>query len=110
MRQRRDGHLSLRGRCGAAAAGGLLSPRLSADHPPIRRDRTRRTGPTGGKHAERETRTLPVAVNSMLTFEQISRGPLSAAALPAALPALLLTLLAQRRIVAGLTAGGSKGA
>ena len=60
--------------------------------------------------AGRETRTLPVAVNNMLTFEQISWGPLSAAALLVTLPVLLLTLLAQRQIVAGLTAGGVKGA
>jgi multiple sugar transport system permease protein len=59
--------------------------------------------------AGRETRTLPVAVNNMLTFEQISWGPLSAAALLVTLPVLLLTLLAQKQIVAGLTAGGVKG-
>jgi multiple sugar transport system permease protein len=59
--------------------------------------------------AGRETRTLPVAVNNMLTFEQIAWGPLSAAALLVTLPVLLLTLLAQRQIVAGLTAGGVKG-
>ena len=60
--------------------------------------------------AGRETRTLPVAVNNMLTFEQISWGPLSAAALLVTLPVLLLTLAAQKQIVAGLTAGGVKGA
>jgi multiple sugar transport system permease protein len=60
--------------------------------------------------AGRETRTLPVAVNNMLTFEQIFWGPLSAAALLVTLPVLLLTLLAQKQIVAGLTAGGVKGA
>ena len=60
--------------------------------------------------AGRETRTLPVAVNNMLTFEQIAWGPLSAAALLVTLPVLLLTLLAQKQIVAGLTAGGVKGA
>ena len=59
--------------------------------------------------AGRESRTLPVAVNNMLTFEQISWGPLSAAALLVTAPVLLLTLLAQKQIVAGLTAGGVKG-
>jgi len=59
--------------------------------------------------AGRETRTLPVAVNNMLTFEQISWGPLSAAALLVTLPVLLLTLIAQKQIVAGLTQGGVKG-
>ncbi len=59
--------------------------------------------------AGRETRTLPVAVNNMLTFEQIAWGPLSAAALLVTLPVLLLTLVAQKQIVTGLTAGGVKG-
>jgi multiple sugar transport system permease protein len=60
--------------------------------------------------AGRETRTLPVAVNNMLTFEQVSWGPLSAAALLVTLPVLVLTLIAQKQIVAGLTQGGVKGA
>ncbi|WP_376090290.1 carbohydrate ABC transporter permease [Roseomonas sp. CCTCC AB2023176] len=59
--------------------------------------------------AGRETRTLPVAVNNMLTFEQLSWGPLAAAALLVTLPVLLLTLVAQKQIVEGLTAGGVKG-
>lgn len=59
--------------------------------------------------ANRETRTLPVAVYNVLTFEQISWGPLAAAALVVTAPVLLLTLLMQKEIVAGLTAGGVKG-
>lgn len=59
--------------------------------------------------AGRETRTLPVAVYNMLSFEQISWGPLSAAALLVTLPVLLVTIIAQRQIVAGLTAGAVKG-
>ena len=59
--------------------------------------------------AGRETRTLPVAVYSMLTFEQISWGPLAAAALIVTLPVLLLTLFVQRHIVTGLASGGVKG-
>ncbi len=59
--------------------------------------------------AGRETRTLPVAVYNMLSFEQVSWGPLSAAALIVTLPVLLLTIFAQRQIVAGLTAGAVKG-
>ncbi|MDQ0467604.1 carbohydrate ABC transporter permease [Labrys wisconsinensis] len=58
--------------------------------------------------ASRETRTLPVAVYNMLSFEQVSWGPLAAAALIVTLPVLLLTLFAQRQIVAGLTAGAVK--
>jgi multiple sugar transport system permease protein len=59
--------------------------------------------------ANRNTRTLPVAVYNMLTFEQLSWGPLAAAALVVTAPVLLLTLFMQRQIIAGLTAGGVKG-
>ncbi|SDP26072.1 carbohydrate ABC transporter permease [Phyllobacterium sp. OV277] len=59
--------------------------------------------------ASRETRTLPVAVYNMLSFEQVSWGPLAAAALVVTLPVLLLTIFAQRQIIAGLTAGAVKG-
>ena len=57
----------------------------------------------------RETRTLPVAVYNVLTFEQLSWGPLAAAAIIVTLPVLLLTILIQKEIVAGLTTGGVKG-
>ncbi len=59
--------------------------------------------------AGRETRTLPVAVYNMISFDQLSWGPLAAAALIVTFPVLLLTVLAQRQIVAGLTAGAVKG-
>jgi multiple sugar transport system permease protein len=59
--------------------------------------------------AGRDTRTLPVAVYNVLTFEQISWGPLAAAALVVTAPVLLLTLIMQKGIVAGLTTGGVKG-
>jgi multiple sugar transport system permease protein len=59
--------------------------------------------------AGRTTRTLPVAVYNVLTFEQVSWGPLAAAALLVTAPVLILTLIAQKEIVAGLTAGGVKG-
>lgn len=58
--------------------------------------------------AGRETRTLPVAVYNMISFDQLSWGPLAAAALLVTLPVLLLTMFAQRQIVAGLTAGAVK--
>ena len=57
----------------------------------------------------RSTRTLPVAVYNVLTFEQVSWGPLAAAALVVTAPVLLLTLIMQKEIVAGLTTGGVKG-
>jgi len=59
--------------------------------------------------AGRDTRTLPVAVYNMLSFEQVSWGPLAAAAIVVTLPVLILNVLAQRQIVAGLTAGAVKG-
>jgi multiple sugar transport system permease protein len=59
--------------------------------------------------AGRATRTLPVAVYNVISFEQVSWGPLAAAALLVTAPVLLLTLLMQKEIVAGLTAGGVKG-
>jgi multiple sugar transport system permease protein len=58
--------------------------------------------------AGRETRTLPVAVYNMISFEQLSWGPLAAAAIIVTLPVLLLTIFAQRQIIAGLTAGAVK--
>jgi multiple sugar transport system permease protein len=60
--------------------------------------------------AGRETRTLPVAVYNMIdTSDQLSWGRAAAAALIVTLPVLLLTVFAQRQIVAGLTAGAVKG-
>jgi multiple sugar transport system permease protein len=56
----------------------------------------------------RETRTLPVAVYNVLTFEQLSWGPLAAAALVVMLPVLILTIIIQREIVTGMAAGGVK--
>ena len=41
-------------------------------------------------------------------FDSTLCGPLAAAALLVTLPVLLLTVLAQREIVAGLSAGGLK--
>ncbi len=63
----------------------------------------------GAVLAGRETRTLPVAVYNVLTFEQIAWGPLAAAALVVTLPVLILTVLIQKEIVTGLTAGSVKG-
>lgn len=59
--------------------------------------------------AGRETHALPVAVHNMISFDQLSWGPLAAAALIVTAPVLLLTVLAQPQIVAGLTAGTVKG-
>ena len=51
------------------------------------------------------TRTLPVAVINMMSFEQTNWGPLAAAALTVTLPVLALTVFVQRYIVAGLVKG-----
>ena len=59
--------------------------------------------------AGRETRTLPVAVFNVLTFEQLRWGALAAAAIVVTLPVLILTVFVQRQIVVGMTAGGMKG-
>ena len=55
------------------------------------------------------TRTLPVAVFNMMSYEQVVWGPLAAAALVVTLPVLVLTLFVQRHVVVGLAAGGGKG-
>jgi multiple sugar transport system permease protein len=62
----------------------------------------------GAVLGSRTTRTLPAAVYNVLTFEQLSWGPLAAAAIIVTLPVLLLTTIIQKEIVAGLTAGGVK--
>ncbi len=63
----------------------------------------------GAVLGSRTTRTLPAAVYNVLTFEQLSWGPLAAAAIVVTLPVLLLTIFIQKEIAAGLTAGGVKG-
>jgi multiple sugar transport system permease protein len=62
----------------------------------------------GAVLAGRATRTLPAAVYNVLTFEQLAWGPLAAAALVVTVPVLLLTVVIQKEIVAGLTHGGVK--
>jgi multiple sugar transport system permease protein len=63
----------------------------------------------GAVFAGRSTRTMPVAVYNMLTFEQVAWGPLAAAAIVVMVPVVLLTVVIQKDIVGGLTAGGVKG-
>ncbi len=62
----------------------------------------------GAVFAGRTTRTMPVAVYNMLTFESFAWGPLAAAAIIVMLPVILLTIVIQREIVQGLSAGGVK--
>ena len=58
--------------------------------------------------AGRHTRTLPIAVFNMISYEEISWGPLAAAATMITLPVIVLTLIVQRHIVSGLTFGAVK--
>ncbi|MBR2814936.1 MAG: carbohydrate ABC transporter permease [Reyranella sp.] len=62
----------------------------------------------GAVFAGRTTRTMPVAVYNMLTFESFAWGPLAAAAIVVMLPVIVLTIIIQKEIVQGLSAGGVK--
>ena len=62
----------------------------------------------GAVFAGRTTRTMPVAVYNMLTFESFAWGPLAAAAIVVMLPVIILTIVIQKEIVQGLSAGGVK--
>ena len=55
-----------------------------------------------------KTRTLPIAVYSFLSYEEINWGGLTAAATVITLPVLLLALFVQKHIVRGLTLGAMK--
>lgn len=56
-----------------------------------------------------DTRTLPIAIFNFLSYSSVDWGGLMAAAVVITLPVLLITLVVQRYIVAGLTAGATKG-
>ena len=62
----------------------------------------------GAVFAGRTTRTMPVAVYNMLTFESFAWGPLAAAAIVVMVPVIVLTIIIQKEIVQGLAAGGVK--
>ncbi len=53
-------------------------------------------------------RTLPVVIYSFISYTQIDWGRLNATAMLVTLPVLVLTLVVQRHITAGLTLGGVK--
>ncbi|MCC7447954.1 MAG: carbohydrate ABC transporter permease [Anaerolineae bacterium] len=56
-----------------------------------------------------ETRTLPIAIFNFISYSSVDWGGLMAAAVIITLPVLVITLIVQRYIVAGLTAGAMKG-
>src|SRR5262249_14570644 len=58
--------------------------------------------------AGRQTRTLPIAVFNMISYEEINWGTLAAAATLITLPVLLLALIVQRHIVTVLRLGAAK--
>jgi multiple sugar transport system permease protein len=57
----------------------------------------------------RDTRTLPVLVNSFVTEKSLDYGLMTAAGVIAALPVVLFGLLVQKQLVRGLTMGAIKG-
>jgi multiple sugar transport system permease protein len=54
------------------------------------------------------TRTLPVAINNFVSYQEIAWGSLSAAGMMAILPVAIFTLLIQKYLVSGLTFGAIK--
>ena len=61
--------------------------------------------------ASNETRTVPVAIAllSGASEQEIPWGTIMAASVVVTLPLIVLVLIFQRKIIAGLTAGGVKG-
>jgi multiple sugar transport system permease protein len=59
--------------------------------------------------ANEATRTLPVAIFSFISYASIDWGGLMAAAVIITIPVLVITLFVQRYVIAGLTAGATKG-
>jgi multiple sugar transport system permease protein len=56
-----------------------------------------------------DTRTLPVAIFNFISYASVDWGGLMSAAVLITLPVLVITIFMQRYIVAGLTAGATKG-
>ena len=59
--------------------------------------------------ANQNTRTLPVAIFSFISYASIDWGGLMAAAVIITIPVLIITLFVQRYVISGLTAGATKG-
>ncbi len=56
-----------------------------------------------------KTRTLPLAIFSFVSFEEILWGSITAAATIILLPVVIFAFLAQRHLIKGLTVGATKG-
>lgn len=59
--------------------------------------------------SQQRTRTLPIAVYNFLSYVEVSWGPVMAAAVAIMAPAIILTMIFQKYVVKGLTAGAVKG-
>lgn len=59
--------------------------------------------------ATNETKTVPVAIFNFIAYAQIDWGGLMAAAVIITLPVLVITIVTQKYVIRGLTAGAVKG-
>lgn len=59
--------------------------------------------------SNQDTRTLPVAIANFTSYASVDWGGLMAASVVITVPVMLIALFAQRYVVAGLTAGATKG-
>jgi multiple sugar transport system permease protein len=59
--------------------------------------------------AGEKTKTLPIAIFNFISYSEINWGGLMAASVVITAPVLILALMAQRYIIAGLTGGSIKG-
>ena len=59
--------------------------------------------------ATNDTKTVPVAIFNFISYAQIDWGGLMAAAVTITLPVLVITLITQKYVIRGLTAGAVKG-
>lgn len=59
--------------------------------------------------SDRSTKPLPVAIFNFLSYNEVSWGPLMAAAAIITLPVMLIALVSQRYVVSGFASGAVKG-
>ncbi len=59
--------------------------------------------------SRQKTRTLPIAVNNFLSYASVDWGGVMAAAVFIMLPAIVITMIFQKFVIKGLTAGAVKG-
>ena len=59
--------------------------------------------------SNQDTRTLPVAISNFTSYASVDWGGLMAASVIITVPVMIVALFAQRYVVAGLTAGATKG-